>query len=472
MADKVDPRTGELTTANYGWVKPTVGASTDAWGGYINTDLDGIDTTVHSIQTSVPAASSTAPAMDGTAAVGTGTTFARADHVHPSDTTKYNTSNPSGYQTAAQVTASLAPYALTTSLASYLALSGGTMTGAMTLAADPAANLQPATKQYVDGGRLGDNRIINGDMRIDQRNNGAAGTASGYTVDRWSFYASQPNKFTWGRNLNGAGSASGFPYYLGLQSSSSYASLATDIFQLSQPIEADMVSDFAWGTANAQPVTLSFWARSSLTGVFSGSFQNYAQTRSYPFTFSLPTANTWTKIAMTISGDTAGAWVMSGNSGAGYLAFDLGTGSSGRGSGGAWANGLYIGATGAVSIVATNGAVFQVTGVKLEIGSVATPFNRQSLAKSLADCQRYYQGVQFNSTIGPPSTGAGQTYTLCYPYVVSMRANPTMAILANSNVNLSAPTLGANANILSCSATSSAAGAVTINTSASASAEL
>ena len=101
MADKVDPRTGEVVTANYGWVKPTVGASVDAWGGYINADLDGIDSTVHGIQTSIPAASSTTPAMDGTAAIGTGTTWARADHVHASDTSR-------------------------------LPLSGGTLTGALT----------------------------------------------------------------------------------------------------------------------------------------------------------------------------------------------------------------------------------------------------------------------------------------------------------------------------------------------------
>ena len=106
MADE-EPRTGELTTANYGWIKPTVGDSDDAWGGYINSDLDGIDSTVHGIQTSVPAASSTTPAMDGTAAVGTGTTYARADHVHPTDTSRYAATNPSGYQTAAQVTTAL-----------------------------------------------------------------------------------------------------------------------------------------------------------------------------------------------------------------------------------------------------------------------------------------------------------------------------------------------------------------------------
>ena len=205
MADD-EPRTGELTTANYGWVKPTVGDSDDAWGGYLNSDLDGIDSVVHGIQTSiptVPAASATAPVMDGTASAGSSAAWSRGDHIHPSDTTKYNTSNPSGYQTAAQVTASLS---------SYLALSGGTMTGAMTLAADPAANLQPATKQYVDAARVGDNRIINGDMRIDQRNNGASGTAGGYTVDRWQFTASLATKGSWGRVA--ITSLPGFPYCL------------------------------------------------------------------------------------------------------------------------------------------------------------------------------------------------------------------------------------------------------------------
>ena len=80
-----DPRAGELTTTHYGWTKPTVGLSVDVWGDQINTDLDGIDSVVHGIQTSVPASSTTTPIMDGTATVGSGTTWARADHVHPTD---------------------------------------------------------------------------------------------------------------------------------------------------------------------------------------------------------------------------------------------------------------------------------------------------------------------------------------------------------------------------------------------------
>jgi hypothetical protein len=133
---------------------------------------------------------------------------------------------------------------------------------------------------------MGDNRIINGDMRIDQRNNGAAGTAiaSGYWIDRWLYFATQPGRFQCGRNLGPPGSfAPGFPYCLGFGSLSAYAPLAGDTFGFSQMIEADMVSDLQWGTANAQPVTLSFWAISTLNGTFSGSIRNAATTRSYPF---------------------------------------------------------------------------------------------------------------------------------------------------------------------------------------------
>lgn len=262
---------------------------------------------------------------------------------------------------------------------------------------------------------MNDNRIINGDMRIDQRNNGASGTASNsYGIDRWAYVGSQANTLKAGRNLNAIAGPIGFPYYWGFQSLSAYTSVAADYFEIYQPIEADMVSDFAFGTANAQPVTLSFWVQSSKTGMFSGSIMNYASTRAYPFSFSIPTANTWARIVITIPGDTAGSWVVSGNSGSVYVVFDLGSGSGHLAPAGAWINGNISGVNGTQSIVATNGATFYLTGVKLEIGSVATPFNRYSLSKCLADCQRYYEtsydgvnpgtanhvGSQFNMQLG------------------------------------------------------------------------
>lgn len=95
-----------------------------AWAHLTHTDITDWTASLapYALTASVPVASSSTPAMDGTAAVGTGTTWARADHVHPSDTSRYAASNPSGYQTAAQVTASLA---------SYLPIAGGTLTGAL-----------------------------------------------------------------------------------------------------------------------------------------------------------------------------------------------------------------------------------------------------------------------------------------------------------------------------------------------------
>jgi hypothetical protein len=286
---------------------------------------------------------------------------------------------------------------------------------------------------------IGDNRIINGDMRIDQRNAGASGTAiNAYTVDRWLYACSQANLITWGQG--GPSSLAGFPYYWSLASNSAYVPLASDYCQLLQSIEADMISDFAWGTASAQPVTLSFWAVSSVTGTFSGALGG-ATNRYYPFTFSIPIANTWTRIAVTIPGDTAGAWTLSGNGTGLSVDFDLGSGANYRAPANAWttAPGGIAGANGAVSVVATNGATFGVTGVKLEIGSVATPYNRQSLAKSMADCQRYYQvlgeGGGWDVIVQGYAAFVGQSIGSTVSFNTAMRATPTVTQVGTWTIN-------------------------------------
>ena len=356
----------------------------------------------------------------------------------------------------------------------FVPITGGTMTGDLILNRDAQVPLGAATLEQVNARGAGDNRIINGDMRIDQRNNGASGTAGGpgtFPVDRWKYFCTTTARGSWGRNLNAIAGPSGFPYYLGFQSSSAYTSAAGDNIQINQPLEADMISDFAWGTPSAQSVTLSFWTYSSLTGTFGGSLVNYAGTRSYPFTFSLPAASTWTKIVIAIPGDTAGTWVSSGNAGSLALTFDLGCGSTFRGSASVWASANYFGATGAVSIVGTNGATFYVTGVKLEIGSVATPFNRQSLAKSLADCQRYYQTGN-TMCLGWCGGAGAQVGGGDFAYPVVMRAAPTLTPNWTTTNNGTGTLSALSVAYIQAFAVGTATGVVNVQSTFTASAEL
>ena len=454
--DEVNPL--GTPTANYGWTKPAVGADVDAWGDMLNTDLDGIDSVVHGIQTSipiVPAASTTPPVMDGVAAAGSSVAWARGDHRHPSDTTKYDANNPAGYITALAIPA---PYVLPTASTTVLGgvkvdgttitIASGTISGAGNYALPPASTTVlggvkvdgTTIKAAVDGTisttvvPLGDNRIINGDMRIDQRGvaSGGGGTAVGYMCDRWQFLASLATKGGWGTGVNN----SSFPYQLGFTSNSAYTLLAGDYFIFMQPIEADMISDFMWGTASARPVTLSFQVQSSLTGTFGGAIRNYASNRSYPFSYSIPVANVWTPVSITIPGDTGGTWVLHGNAGAAQLCFGFGCGSSLSAPAGAWVGSGAVSANGCVSILGTNGANFYLTGVKLEIGSVATPYNRQSLAKSMADCQRYYQTAQIYGSMGSTQVGQATYFGAVLP---AMRAGATVTLLSGSAGNVAAP---------------------------------
>jgi hypothetical protein len=282
------------------------------------------------------------------------------------------------------------------------------------------------------------NKIINGSMVIDQRNAGATGTAiGGYTVDRWSYNTNQASKGTWGQNLNSVTTLVGFPNYLGFQSSSAYTLLAGDGFTFLQGIEGFNFADLGFGTASAQTVTLSFVVYSSLTGTFGGTLQNFAQSRSYPFTYSIPTANTWTSISVTIPGDTSGTWVGSTSAGAAYLQLAFGVGSTKSGTAGAWASANYISATGAVSVVGTNGATFYVTGVQLEAGSIATPFERLPIGETLMLCQRYYMRTMAH--IQNPAVG-GMIIGVYFP--VEMRTTPSSTFISQgSSIGAFTPTI-------------------------------
>lgn len=242
------------------------------------------------------------------------------------------------------------------------------------------------------------NRIINGAMVIDQRNAGASvGTASGasvYTVDRFAAVYSQTSKFTIQQNAASVTPPVGFTNYLGATSSSAYSVGSTDFFVIRQAIEGLNVADLAWGTANAATVTLSFWVRSSLTGTFGGVIMNSAANRSYPFTYTINSANTWEKETITIAGDTSGTWLTTNGVGM-YVQLGLGVGTTYSGTAGAWTGTSNIfSATGATSVVGTSGATFYITGVQLEKGSTATSFDYRPYTTELQLCQRYYASIK------------------------------------------------------------------------------
>ena len=273
------------------------------------------------------------------------------------------------------------------------------------------------------------NRIINGAMVIDQRNAGASGTGTAYTVDRWQYAASQASKATWQQNAGSVTPPTGFTNYLGITSSSAYSITAGDYFAVLQPIEGFNTADLGWGTANAKTITISFQVYSSLTGTFGGSLRNSAANRSYPFSYSVPVANTWTTISVNIAGDTTGTWLTTNGIGI-NLSFGLGVSSNASGTAGSWSANNYLSATGATSVVGTSGATFYITGVQLEVGSSATGFEYRQYGQELALCQRYYWRTKGASGAYPAIYGnvfAGTAVScIGISFPVQMRTIPTV----------------------------------------------
>ena len=272
------------------------------------------------------------------------------------------------------------------------------------------------------------NRIINGDMRIDQRNAGASvtPTATVYGLDRWRMSAPAASKYSFQQNAGSVTPPAGFTNYLGVTSLSAYSITATDAFLAFQLIEGYNVADLAWGTANAQTITLSFWVRSSLTGTFGGALGNVNATRSYPFTYTISSANTWEYKTITIAGDTTGTWNTTNSVGL-ALYFGFGVGSTYSGTAGAWAGSERYSATGATSVVGTNGATFYLTGVQLEKGSTATSFDYRPYGTELALCQRYYYRISgLNQLLGSGYNRAATDAFVTGNLPVTMRANPTL----------------------------------------------
>jgi hypothetical protein len=277
------------------------------------------------------------------------------------------------------------------------------------------------------------NRIINGDMRIDQRNAGSAVTTSGaFPVDRFQIVNITDGAFSAQQDSS---APTGFVNSLKFTITTADTSLTTNqLLVLIQRIEGTNVSDLAWGTANAQAVTLSFWVRSSLTGTFGGALRNGVVNRSYPFTYTISAADTWEQKYITIAGDTSGTWLTTTGVGI-NVSFDLGAGPDVSGTAGAWNSNNNLSATGAVSVIGTLNATWYITGVQLEVGSVATPFERRPYGTELALCQRYYIKYSGNGTrfYGGRTEGTSVAIWQC-ALPVEMRAVPTVSAIDVTNL--------------------------------------
>ena len=334
------------------------------------------------------------------------------------------TTSGGGVVTTADASGNLNLLAGTTTVVA-LTTAGAAVTGTLS-----ATGLISGSLDQVTGFK---SRIINGAMVIDQRNAGASVTPTDgqYVLDRFKFRLAQTSKLTVQQNAAAVTPPAGFLNYLGVTSTSSYAVLAGDFFIFVQDIEGFNTSDLGFGTASASTVTLSFRVYSSLTGTFSGSLRNSAANRSYPFNYSVSTANTWTTISVTISGDTSGTWIGATNGIGLSVIFNLGCGSTFSSTANSWQTGNYTAVTGSVSVVGTNGATFYITGVQLEKGATATSFDYRPYGTELAVlCKRYY--CTSSGGVGSNQNDATDFYG-GFPLSPPMRAAPTLTLISGTN---------------------------------------
>jgi len=281
------------------------------------------------------------------------------------------------------------------------------------------------------------NRIINGDMRIDQRNAGSiVSTGSGYNVDRWTLARSSTAVVS-AQQITGP-TQLGFQKAIELKVTTSTTLSTSQFYLLDHRIEGLNASDLNWGTSSGSSVTLSFWANPSLTGIYNVALRNTSLNRSY-ITETTLTANTWQYVAITIPPETSGTWFVTNAIGI-FISIILGCGSSLQNTRNSWIVGTgplsigYIASSSSVTnFLATVNNTFKLTGVQLEKGSKATPFEFRPFAAELQLCQRYFMKTYnydvIPGTIGFPGAIGGFSpaisYMWCFTCPTALRTNPS-----------------------------------------------
>lgn len=285
------------------------------------------------------------------------------------------------------------------------------------------------------------NLLINSAMEIDQANEGVSVTlATGvnkYIVDGWSAGFTNATAAVSAQRVSDA--PTGAVNSLKLTVGTGAVVAAGSLLLIQQLIEGANLTATNFGTASAATLSLSFYVKSSIAAyTASGSINNAAFTRSYPFNFAITNSGTWEQKTVVIPGDIAGAWVTSGSAAGMVLTIAAAVGSNFQGTANTWAAANYEGTSSNTNtILSTNGATFQMTQAKLEISPSVTIYARRSVTSELIECQRYYEksysfgvavaavdqnGAEIISCTQDPGNGAGYSAR----FKVAKRAAPTI----------------------------------------------
>jgi hypothetical protein len=283
------------------------------------------------------------------------------------------------------------------------------------------------------------NLIINGAMQVAQRGTSFTSPSSGsYTLDRWRLgYSGEEVAL----DISQASDApDGFASSYKITITTPESSLtALNQINVSTRLEGQDLQRLKKGTVSAESCTLSFWVKSAVTGTYSFEIYDGDNSRHYVTTYSVSSADTWEQKTIVVPGDTTGA-LDNNNAASFFLAWwvDAGPSYTTGTTTDAWqtydSDGRAV-ATDKAAFMTTSGATFQITGVQLEVGDVATPFEHRSYGEELALCQRYYNSgyswVTFKSTIPSSSATYFQTNT-SWP---TMRTAPTLTFTAPNSGN-------------------------------------
>lgn len=269
-----------------------------------------------------------------------------------------------------------------------------------------------------------DNKIINGDFRIDQRFSGTPITnpTTTYVIDRWRHDRLSDGTVVDQINRGSFGAPEGLVNYFGLETTVPASVGPLQFSEWFQVVDASNISESGFGTPLAKSLGLSFWVRSNIVGLHSGSLRSGS--RSYVFPYTISQANVWEYKAITVPGDTTGIWNLTNDALAGILlSFAHSSGSSYRtASPNQWNAGIFLGATGGVNVTSIAGGTFHLTGVNLSIGGAPKPFKVRSFDEEMVHCQRYYRKYPHLPCIATST----QTVAIYAALIPEMRAAPLM----------------------------------------------